>query len=194
MDIINEYLEKSSYEDDICSKCHINLIRKSDYYIEIIDSIIGDMLMDKIYIKNDQMYLKINKRVLDLISGWYDLSSKLLIYNTDNITVYRGVSFMDISNNKIVQPIPFSSCIDFENALNWIHPDDLNSFIMKINIKSGISYTYTGNLNEGNEVVLPAGILTKVNVISCNIVEYDFEPFTYSQMIENFDKINTEIF
>ena len=180
-----------SCEDDIYTR-HTDLIRNSEYYSKIIDSIIGDMLMDKISVKKGKIYLTINKRILDLIHGWYDLSSKIVIYNTNNITVYRGVSNMDITYDKIVQPIPFSSCIDFDNSLNWIHIKNPNSFIMKINIKSGVGYTYTGNLDEGNEVVLPAGILLKKNIIEYleyNVVVYDFEPYTYSQMEKNFDTL-----
>ena len=177
---------------DYIYNSHVSMINESIDFINIINDIIDDMLMDKISICNNQMYLQINKRILYLISGWYDLSRKLIIYNNSDIIVYRGVSKMDITNDKIVQPIPFSSCVDFDNSLNWIHFEDPKSFIMKINIKRGFGYTFTGNLNEGNEVVLPAGILSKTNVIKSseyNIVEYDFEPFTHSQMLENFETI-----
>ena len=195
MDILNEYLEFFK-EDTICHK-HAIEIQKSHIYIDVVSSIINDMLMGRVYVENEKIYLKLNERICQLISDWYDLSGKLSVYNNKNIVVYRGVFNMTISKNKILQPIPFSTCIDFDNSLNWINPKDPNSFIMKININSGCEYTYTCNLNEGNEVVLPAGFLTKINEFKekeCNIFEYDFEPFTYLQMIENFDKINIEFY
>ena len=186
MDILNEYLEFFN-EYTICHK-HAIEIQKSYIYIDVVSSIINDMLMGLVYVENEKIYLKLNERICQLISDWYDLSGKLSVYNNKNIVVYRGVFNMTISKNKILQPIPFSTCIDFDNSLN---------LIMKINIKSGCEYTYTCNLNEGNEVVLPAGFLLKINEFKekeCNIFEYDFEPFTYLQMIENFDKVNIEFY
>ena len=194
MDILREYLI-SFDKNTICYK-HAVEIAKSCDFINIVDSIINDMLMGRVHVENKQLCLRLNKRILDLIFGWYDLSKKLVIYNTENISVYRGISNI-IYKDKILQPIPFSTCIDFENSLNWIYPDDDNSFVMKINIKSGYEYTYTGNMDEGNEVVLPAGILNKINQIKIeeyNIIEYDFEPFSVEQMIENFKNIKTEFF
>lgn len=194
MDILREYLYNID-RSTICYK-HVVEISKSCDFINIVDSIINDMLMGRVQIENEQLCLRINKRIVDLISGWYILSKKLVIYNTENIIVYRGVSNI-IYKDKILQPIPFSTCIDFENSLNWIYPDDKNSFVMKINIKSGCEYTYTGNLDEGNEVVLPAGVLNKIREnkeYECNIIEYEFEPFSFEQMVQNFKNIKTEFF
>lgn len=172
---------------NICN-LHLNKIKRSAKHTDIINNIIDDMLMNKVYINNAKIYININRNILNLINEWYNLSSELQEYNNYPIVVYRGIKNIDMKDT-FLHPIPFSTCVEYDNALNWINFNDLErSFILKIHVCPNTSFTFTGNFNEGNEVILPAGMLHVIKIYHENnvkIVECSFEQFSYNEMIMN---------
>ena len=174
---------------------HVSKIKESVKNTDIVNSIIDDMLMKKVSIKNDKIYVNINKTVLNLINDWYDFSNELQKYNKSSIIVYRGIKNIDVKDS-FLHPIPFSTCIDYDNALNWINFNDLErSFIFKIHVDPQTTYTFTGNVNEGHEVVLPAGVLNAINTYyedDVKIVECSFKAFSRNEMLSNLNRIQVE--
>jgi len=139
----------------------------------------GDMIMYKVYSnENDQICMRqLGNSVVELIKEWYLFSEYLSSFRRVKLTVYRGVKNMN-ANISHSQPLPFSTCIDVNNALDWIIPNHPRSFIMSITVSHKIKYTFTGNLYEGNEVVLPAGYLffqKKVKMKNTYLVYYIFK-------------------
>lgn len=139
---------------------HITEIDKNRKYQSIVDDIIGDMLMYKVYSndRGDVCLRHIDHSVRTLINEWYHFAKYLSQFNRRDICVYRGVKHMNPMQNHY-QPIPFSTSYNFNNALEWIIPNTYHSFIMCIYVSRKTLYTFTGNLAEGNEVILPAGSL-----------------------------------
>jgi len=146
---------------------HIMNIDKNNMYMNVVEMIIGDVLMGKIKKSDDGCLQLVNmtESVNNLIENWYIMANDLQKYNKHYFSVYRGVSNMD-DEDIIVQPVPFSTCIEFDNALNWVYDD--KSFIMKINIKVGDLYTFTGNTHEGREVVIRGCCLIKTTSLKEN--------------------------
>jgi len=140
---------------------HITNIEQNNMYINVVEMIIGDVLMGKIKKTEDGSIQLINMTdiVTSLIEDWYIMAKELKKYNDYCFSVYRGVSNME-DDNTIVQPLPFSACLEFDNALNWVYD---NGFIMKINIKIGDLYTFTGNTYEGREVIISPCKLEKIH-------------------------------
>jgi len=141
---------------------HTMNIDKNNMYMNIVEMIIGDVLMGKIKKLEDGSLQLINMTdtVDSLIENWYVMADELKKYNQSAFSVYRGVSNME-DNDIIFQPIPFSTCVEFDNALNWIYDD--KSFIMKINLKIEDLYTFTGNILEGREVIIGGCNLKKIS-------------------------------
>ncbi len=171
---------------------HIKIIQSNPHFVKIIDNIIGDMLMGRVSFneKNKKISLHINKSILILINHWYIMTNYLPSFE---LTVYRGVKNMCPSKKLILQPIPFSTSIQLDNAYEWINNNEETSFIMKINIIKSSKFSVTGNYAEGNEVVLPAGYLKMINSSFENntkINSYDFIPFTFEQMVQNFKSLD----
>lgn len=140
---------------------HITNIEKNSTYMSVIEMIIGDVLMGKVKKTADGSLklFNITPVVERLIDNWSIMANDLKQYNDCCFNVYRGVSNME-DTDIIVQPLPFSTCIDYENARNWVYTD---GFIMDINIKVGDLYTFTGNEYEGREVVLAPCTLKKIS-------------------------------
>jgi len=167
--------------DSVC-RFHVQTIREQPFFIEIINNIIGDMLMNKVQIVDDKLQVDIIPITLNLIYDWYFLAIMLNKSQKCDLIVYRGVKRMQC-NVSIYQPIPFSTCIDYNNSLNWIIEDNEFSFIMEIEVQSDCLYTFTGNFEEGNEVILPAGYLIykttkmkeKIKVITFMFKESNFQ-------------------
>ena len=159
---------------------HKKYIYKSTDYLKITDDIIGDMLMNRVERINGKLKLKLNETVCNIIEKWYKLSEEVKNYNIP-IILYRGVRYS--KNDKIItQPIPFSTCVEYEYAKDWIYND---GYIMKINVKEKTPYTFIDNINEGDEVVLPCGYLYETKSINNeNIVEYDFISLNYNEMMK----------
>lgn len=136
--------------------------------------------MDKVFYCHNRkrVCLKpLNHRTKQLIKEWYLFADHLSSLRRVDICVYRGVKNMDPSKMCHIQPIPFSTCIDISNASEWIIPDNCQSFIMSINVTSQIPYTFTGNADEGHEVILPAGKLhfqEKIRYKNTFITRYTF--------------------
>lgn len=176
---------------DIKSLCiiHNNYITSSSTYLYIIDAIIGDMLMNRVKINsNNKLEISLTDSVLYIIEYWYELSEKLKTHNIP-LTVYRGINYVRKDNDCIMQPIPFSTCVDYDVASEWVYNTE-SGFVMKINILGDVGYTFTDNMNEGNEVILPAGYLHKTNIdVENNIIEYDFMPLNYNEMKEEIKMI-----
>ena len=147
--------------------------------------IIGDMLMNKVYYCNmtHKVYLrKLTCQTKRLIKEWYLFSHYLSLLPRVDITVYRGVRNMNPSKRYHIQPIPFSTCIELSNAMEWIIPNNNNSFIMCIYIESHVPYTFSNNALEGHEVILPAGCLRYQDKITrynntTNILYYKLEKY-----------------
>lgn len=149
-----------------------------------MNDIIGDMLMNKVYyssVHNNVYLKKLNRRTKTLIKDWYLLSEYLSLFPRTDLTVYRGVKFMRPDKSYHIQPIPFSTCMDLKNAMEWIVPHQKDSFIMCIEVSSKIKYTFSDNEHEGNEVILPSGKLIlnpqkkRVSCKNTNILFYTFE-------------------
>ena len=139
------------------------------------------MIMYKVYSnEKDEICVRtLSNNVKLLIKEWYLFAEYLSSFQRANITVYRGVKNMNPYMNHI-QPIPFSTCLEFNNAVDWIIPNNSRSFIMSIKVSHIVKYTFIGNLDEGNEVVLPAGILVfqrKVKRGNTCIVYYRFKHY-----------------
>jgi hypothetical protein len=164
--------------DDLCKKHYIYL-KTSETYNVVTESIIGDMLMGRVKKENDIICVNLNKIMINLIKEWYKLSEIIKGYNIP-ITVYRGVYNIDKTQSVIIQPIPFSTCIEYSFAKEWIN-ESYVSYVMKINIPQFTPYTFINNINEGNEVILPAGFLSKINENN-DFIEYNFMSLNYEEM------------
>jgi hypothetical protein len=178
--------------DDLCKKHYIYL-KTSKTYNDVTESIIGDMLMGRVRKENDIIYVNLNKVTINLIKEWYKLSEIVKHYNIP-ITVYRGVYNVDKTKKVIVQPIPFSTCVEYSFAKDWINESDLG-YVMKINIPQFTPYTFINNINEGNEVILPAGFLSKINE-NDDFIEYNFISLNYQEMnilLRNSDMITLTV-
>ena len=166
--------------ETICN-LHIKIIRNQPFFIDIFNNIIGDMLMNKVHLIDEKLYVDIRPVTLNLIYDWYFFAMLVNKSTKCDLVVYRGVKRMKC-NNVIYQPIPFSTCIDYNNSLNWIIEDDEYSFVMEIEVKRDCLYTFSGNYEEGNEVILPAGYLMykkmnmkgKIKVITFIFIEVAF--------------------
>jgi len=158
---------------------HITYIKSNHEFYNVIDSIIGDMFMGRVKFVDNNLEINIPNIVFHLIEKWYILSDRLKSYNVSPLVLYRGMSNLEILDT-IIQPIPFSTCIEYNNATLWSN----NGFVMKINVKAHVGYTYTGNLNEGNEVILPAGYLFCVGRCD-NYIEYEYIEYSFKEMCEN---------
>lgn len=139
---------------------HITEIDKIAKYQSIVNDIIGDMLMYKVYSndRGDVCLRSLDREVRTLIKEWYLFANHLSKFKRRDICVYRGVKYMNPTQHHY-QPIPFSTSYNFSNTLDWIMPNTSHSFIMCIYVPQNTIYTFTGNLAEGNEVILPAGSL-----------------------------------
>ena len=164
MDFIStsiKMLEKKSKKDiTILEKLcldHLYIIRKNEEYIETINNVVSDVLMNTVKEnKNGTLSVNLNKYQCKVISNIYALFNELSYPNISifdkEFYLYKGVS--NISNiNIITFPIPFSCCVDFKNAWLWCVSE--NSFIIEIKISGNFPLIFTGNINEGNEVILP---------------------------------------
>lgn len=170
---------------EIICDLHIKIIRKQPFFMEIVNNIIGDMLMDKVHIIDEKLNVDIIPVTLNLIYDWYFLAILLNKSNKCDLIVYRGVKRMSC-NDVIYQPIPFSTCIDFDNSLNWIIEDDDCSFVMEIEVKRDCLYTFSGNFEEGNEVILPAGyLLFKTTRIKekIKVITFIFQESKFDDMV-----------
>ena len=164
--------------EELCNKHH-ECLKKYDTYEYVTECIIGDMLMGRVKTENNIICVNLNNVTIVLIKEWYKLSEIVKYYNIP-LTVYRGVYKMDRTKSVITQPIPFSTCIDYLFAKDWINECNF-SYVMKINVTSYTPYTFINNKNEGNEVILPAGFLTKINENE-QFVEYNFTSFNIHEM------------
>lgn len=171
---------------------HINIIKKNPIFKTIIDKIIDDMLMNKVSYNEEskKIILHINNSIMTLILDWYKMTNLLPSFE---LIVYRGVRNMCSTNNIILQPIPFSTSIEENNAYDWINKEDIStSFIMKINVSNKTKFSVTGNMGEGNEVILPAGCLHFVEKNFKNNIKfntYNFIPFSKKEMIDHFKNV-----
>jgi hypothetical protein len=178
--------------DDLCKKHYIYL-QTSESYKNVTESIIGDMLMNRVRKENDIIYVNLNKVTINLIKEWYKLSEIIKDYNPC-LTVYRGVYNVDKTQKVVIQPIPFSTCVEYSFAKDWINESNVG-YVMKINIPQLTPYTFINNINEGNEVILPAGFLSKINE-NDNFIEYNFISLNYEEMnilLRNSDMISLKV-
>jgi hypothetical protein len=178
--------------DDLCKKHYIYL-NTSETYKDVTESIIGDMLMGRVKKENNIIYVILNKVTINLIKEWYKLSEIIKHYNPC-LTVYRGVYNLDKTQRMVIQPIPFSTCIEYSFAKEWINESNIG-YVMKINIPQFTPYTFINNINEGNEVILPAGFLSKINE-NDDFIEYNFMSLNYEEMnilLRNSDMISLTI-
>ena len=174
--------------NELCNKHYIYL-KSSETYKIVTECIIGDMLMNRVKKENNVIRVILSKITLNLIKDWYKVSESVKNHNPF-ITVYRGVYNIDKTQSVIIQPIPFSTCIEFSFAKDWIN--DCNfSYVMKINIPQFTPYTFINNINEGNEVILPAGFLSKKDE-NQHFIEYNFMSLSYEEMniLHNSDVIS----
>jgi hypothetical protein len=178
--------------DDLCKKHYIYL-NTSETYKDVTESIIGDMLMGRVKKENNIIYVILNKVTINLIKEWYKLSEIIKHYNPC-LTVYRGVYNLDKTQRMVIQPIPFSTCIEYSFAKEWINESNIG-YVMKINIPQFTPYTFINNINEGNEVILPAGFLSKINE-NDDFIEYNFMSLNYEEMnilLRNSDMISLKV-
>lgn len=156
--------------EEICLK-HIGIIIQNKYYIQTINDVIGDVLMNTIKEKDDgSIELFLNKYQKYLVENIYNLfntlsSYKYFTHNVKNFSVFKGVS--NIKNDEtMIFPIPFCCCVNFDNASEWCLQE--NSFIIEIKIDSSIPIIFTGNIEEGNEVILPKCKLSLIKTYFIN--------------------------
>lgn len=156
------------------------------YYEEVKERVIGDVLMGKI--KNNKLVSItpfVNQTILYFYETAQKMNEEIFFSGGCSYVVYRGIKNIKPNNNQIVQPIPFSTSLEKENAKNWASDD---CCILNISVPVNTHFLCIDNPNEGKEIVLPAGIIniqktTKID----NITEYDcvFDPSnTYEKMIE----------
>ena len=167
------------------SKYHAQIISQNKYN-NLRESIISDIFMNRIKIIDNKLFVNINNIVSNLIEEWYELANLIKQYN-ENIIVYRGVYNMNKDDDNIYHPIPFSTCLDQDYSYQWIE-EYPNSFIMKIKVSQENLYTLINNEKEGNEIILSAGYLKKINSFchnykNKNVVEYEFKG------IDSFNKL-----
>lgn len=178
--------------DELCKKHYIYL-KTSETYNDVTECIIGDMLMNRVRCENNIIYVNLNKVTINLIKEWYKLSEIIKGYNPC-LTVYRGVYNVDKTQRVVIQPIPFSTCIEYSFAEEWINESNIG-YVMKINIPQFTPYTFINNINEGNEVILPAGFLSKINE-NDDYIEYNFISLNYEEMnilLRNSDMISLKV-
>lgn len=175
--------------EDLCKK-HYECLKSYESYKNVSECILNDMLMNRVRKENGVIRVVLNNITINLIKEWYKLSEIVKYYNTF-LTVYRGVYNIDKMQSVIIQPIPFSTCVEYSFAKDWIN--DCNfSYVMKINIPPFTPYTFNNNINEGNEVILPAGFLSKKSE-NQHFVEYNFMSLNYKEMnilLQNSDVIS----
>jgi len=175
--------------EDLCKK-HYECLKSYESYKNVSECIISDMLMNRVRKENDMINVILNNITINLIKEWYKLSEIVKYYNTF-LTVYRGVYKIDKMQSVIIQPIPFSTCVEYSFAKDWISDCNL-SYVMKINIPPFTPYTFNNNINEGNEVILPAGFLSKKSE-NQHFIEYNFMSLNYKEMnilLQNSDVIS----
>lgn len=145
------------------------------------------MLMGKVTVltpSSSKVIVNLNNRARHLVKEWYLMATylhRIFKNHKTNLTVFRGVKNMTPYRNH-QQPIPFSCCMKFSTAMEWIIPETENSFVMIIEVPRDTIYTFIGNMAEGNEVILPAGALilrTKSKIKEVNVVYYTFYQFNY---------------
>jgi hypothetical protein len=167
----------------ICN-LQVNIIKAHPFFEKIVNNIIGDMLMNKVHELNGKLLVDLQPVTLNLIYDWYFLAMVLNNYEKCDLIVYRGVKRMQ-NTNFIYQPIPFSTCIDFTNSLNWVNEERDDSYIMEIEVNSSCLYTFTGNFAEGNEVILPAGYLIykkKTIIEKIKVITFIFEESKFTRI------------
>lgn len=163
-------------------------------YFELRDRVIDDVLMNKI---RDGKLSGITAFVQETIQYFYtcanELYEKIHFDKGCNYTVHRGTkqTYL-IKDNKVIQPIPFSTSLEERNIENWV-----GSQCCKWHINFPLNTRFVGidNPNEGKEIVLPAGILhlTKQWIDIDNIINYNciLEPTkSYNDMLELQKKYN----
>lgn len=146
------------------------------YYEEVRDNIIDDMLMGKVVLKPEGVTLVgMTEKVKKLIDLFYKVAKKL--YIPCSFTVYRGTRPIKIAENTLFQPIPFSTSLVPENAMNWIDEDE-KCCIWRINVPKDSLFLCIDNPNEGKEVILPAGMIRiiKSSMDSIRVYECEFIP------------------
>lgn len=149
----------SIYNLHICNKS------TNAEYAELIDGVIGDMLMGKY--RDGQFRPIKEKGVVALINTFYRLADEFYQKYHFNIcpdlthyVVYRGVSENNAGVTRgsvITCYIPFSTCIDKSNAEEWTREGTGSLLTIKVPVDT--KFLCMDNADEGKEVVLPSGLL-----------------------------------
>lgn len=143
---------------------HINQGYDEDLYQEIVESIVGDMLMGKVKGKN----IILERNVDNLIRDFYTLANKYydmchFVSGCDSYVLYRGTDRdYNPHGTFVVYPIPFSTSIDEGNTRDWVNKGDA-CCVWRIRVPLSTRLLALKNDPEGREVVLPAGVLMKTN-------------------------------
>lgn len=205
MDIIQEAYSILKIKDILTTQerlCYLSLIvlLKRCEFSEVICDIINDVFMGRVNVDDENnTHVRLNERLLSSTKLWFCLCEHLCsqpeikkLYLSLKFFVYRGIhGYKSKDRQSILQPLPFSCCVEFDNAKNWIVPDRDDSFIIEIELDNEINnYTFTGNLEEGNEIVLPPGRMYYISerydrVLKTKILRYKLQATsTYEEFIE----------
>jgi hypothetical protein len=147
----------------ICTT-QIELIKNNEKHSQIQEEIIGDGLQGKVKLKEGKYVVSDDKAVNDLITGWYSMANSIhfKILSSCNYVVYRGAKLINTDHDEIkLFPIPVSTSKNIENLANWIGYDDRVPIV--ILFTSDTYFTCLNNPDEGEEIILPAGILKIVS-------------------------------
>jgi hypothetical protein len=151
-----------------------HITTNDEKYKNVCNNIIDDMLMNLNKFPIETILKKLTIMQKNLILDYYYISEKL--YNSfyedrdlyinicETFVVYKG--FNNINNLDAFKEfiVPFSTAIDIEKVLHWT---DNEHIVYKILVNKKTKFLCIDNTNEGREVVLPCGELTKI----CNYNE-----------------------
>ena len=152
--ILTKKIENNSISavESICLK-HITHISKNKKHVRSINDVISDVLMNTVKENDGVIQVFLNTYQKNLVESLNQLFNEIRLnkFPFKPFTVYKGVS--NIKNiNTLYFPIPFSCCVDFVNSTLWSVSKD--SFVIELRINEKVPFIFTGNLSEGNEVLL----------------------------------------
>lgn len=147
---------------------HKERIAANGAYSTIQENIIGDNLMGKVRIVDTVLAVTNHPHTNNLIETWYEMSAAIRagLDHGEPFHVYRGLTLPQQPGNCIVQPIPFSTACEIGPAIGFT---DRGKYLLDITVSPDVAYTCLTNPEEGDEVILPAGLCVITGIVQQNI-------------------------
>lgn len=147
---------------------HRERIAGNEDYKAIQENIIGDNLMGKVRIVDTVLAVTNHPYTNNLIEKWYEMSAAIRagLDHGEPFHVYRGIKLPQRPGNCIIQPIPFSTGCEIGPAIGFT---DRGNYLLDITVTPEVAYTCITNPEEGDEVILPAGVCVVTGIVQQNI-------------------------